>query len=69
MLSRNIRKLLPDLEDAVRRAELLLPRPSSAKRSKTGNDGNVVSVRQPELDKFVEKAQWVHDIAVVKAYE
>lgn len=68
MLSRSIRKLLPDLEGAIRRAEVL-PSSSSAKRRKTDKDGKGVSVRQPELDRFVERAQWVHEIAVAKAYE
>lgn len=67
MLSRCIRKLLPDLEGAVQRAEVLFSSSnssSSAKRRKIDR-----SARQPELDKFTERAQWVHDVAVAKAYE
>lgn len=73
MLSRSIRKLLPDLESAVQRAEVLSSSSpnssSSAKRRKTDRNRQGMSVRQPELDKFAERAQWVHDVAVAKAYE
>lgn len=69
MLSRSIRKLLPDLEGAVQRAEVVSSSSSSSKRRKIDKDGKSVGARQPELDKFAERAQWVHDVAVVKAYE
>lgn len=73
MLSRGVRnKLLPDLEAAVRRAEVLSSASSLPKRRKAGSDpdGHGAGVRrQPELDRFAERAQWVHDAAVPKAYE
>lgn len=74
MLSRSIRKLLPDLEGAVQRAEVLSTSSSSllsstTKRRKTDKDGQSVTVRQPELDKFVERAQWVHVVIGAQAYE
>lgn len=74
MLSRGVRnKLLPDLEAAVRRAEVLSSSSSLHKRRKAGSDpdghGAGVRRRQPELDRFAERAQWVHDVAVPKAYE
>ncbi|KAK7737036.1 Ribonuclease MRP protein subunit rmp1 [Cytospora paraplurivora] len=75
MLRRSVRKTLPDLEGAVQRAEVLsASAPSSsgaAKRRKTGRDGHVVAVavKQPELERVVQRVQWIHDVAGVKAYE
>ncbi|ROW15036.1 hypothetical protein VPNG_03352 [Cytospora leucostoma] len=73
MLRRSVRKALPDLEGAVQRAEVLsASAPSSsgaAKRRKTGRDGHAVAVKQPELERVVQRAQWIHDVAGVKAYE
>lgn len=74
MLRRSVRKLLPDLEGAVQRAELLSSNSSSssssgvqAKRRKT-ND-KAAAAKQPKLDRVEVRAQWVHDVAAVKAFE
>lgn len=72
MLRRSVRKLLPDLEGAVQRAELLSSNSSSsagaqAKRRKTSDKG--AAAKQPELDRVEVRAQWVHDVAAVKAFE
>lgn len=71
MLRRSVRKLLPDLEGAVQRAKLLSSNSSSsaaqAKRRKTSDKG--AAARLPELDKVVVRAQWVHDVVAVKAFE
>lgn len=65
MLSRSLRKLLVDLEGAVQRLEVLSNQSlSRAKRKKDGPN-----VRQPELDKFTQRVQWVHEVIVAKAYE
>lgn len=73
MLRRSVRKLLPDLEGAVQRAELLSSSSSSssagaqAKRRKTNDKG--AAAKQPELERVEVRAQWVHDLAAVKAFE
>jgi ribonuclease MRP protein subunit RMP1 len=70
MLRRSVRKLIPDLEDAVKRAEYLSSSSSSivpAKRRKT-NDKGAVAKLPPELEKVQARAQWVHDVIAVKAY-
>lgn len=78
MLRSSVRKLLPDLEGAVRRADVLsTPAFSGAatKRRKTdkgvGGSGRVAAAaaRQPELDRVVERARWVHEVVGAKAYE
>lgn len=72
MLRRSVHKLLPDLEGAVQRAELLSSSSSSAaqaKRRKTNDKGAVIATKQPELDRVEMRAQWVHDVAAVKAFE
>lgn len=73
MLRRSVRKLLPDLEGAVQRAELLSPSSSSAaapaKRRKTNDKGAAAAARQPELDRVEARAQWMHDVVAVKAFE
>lgn len=72
MLRRSVRKLLPDLEGAVQRAELLSSSSSSAaqaKRRKTSDKGAAIATKQPELDRVEVRAQWVHDVAAVKAFE
>jgi len=68
MLRRSVRKLVPDLEDAVRRAEFMLSSSSAvpAKRRKTNDRG---AAKQPELERVEVRAQWVHDVVAVKAYE
>lgn len=69
MLRRSVRKLVPDLEDAVQRAEYLSSSSSVvlAKRRKTNDKGAVA--RRPELERVEVRAQWVHDVVSVKAYE
>lgn len=72
MLRRSVRKLLPDLEGALQRAELLSSNSSSsagaqAKRRKTSE--KAAAAKQPELDKVEVRAQWVHDVAAIKAFE
>lgn len=72
MLRRSVRKLLPDLEGAVQRAELLSSSSSSAapsKRRKTNDKGAAAGAKQPELEKVEARAQWVHDVVAVKAFE
>lgn len=73
MLRRSVRKLLPDLEGAVQRAELLSPSSSSAaapaKRRKTNDKGAAAAAKQPELDRAEARAQWMHDVVAVKAFE
>lgn len=71
MLRRSVRKLVPDLEDAVQRAEYLSSSSSSsvvpAKRRKTNDKGAVAKL--PELERVEVRAQWVHNVVAVKAYE
>lgn len=69
MLRRSIRKLLPDLEGAVQRVEVMSSAAAPAKRRKTDKAGTSVGVKQPELDKFVERAQWVYSVVGTNAYE
>lgn len=75
MLRRSVRKLLPDLDGAVQRAELLSSSSSSsssaapAKRRKTNDKGAAAAAKQPELDRVEVRAQWVHDVVAVKAFE
>lgn len=70
MLRANVRKILPDLEGAVQRARVLSASapPGAAKRRKTGKGGHV-AVKQPELDKVVERVRWIHGVVGAKAYE
>lgn len=70
MLRRSVRKLVPDLDDAVRRAEYLSSSSSvvPAKRRKT-NDKGPVPAKHPKLERVEVRAQWVHDVVAVKAYE
>lgn len=79
MLRRTLRKILPDLEAAVQRAEII----SSAalggppgKRRKTGGGGGGAGAaargkpaKQPELDRVVERATWTRDVVKTRAYE
>lgn len=72
MLRRSVRKLLPDMEGAVQRAELLSSTSSSsssaqAKRRKTNDKG--AGAKQPELGRVEVRAQWVHDAVAVNAFE
>ncbi|KAK7697403.1 hypothetical protein SLS64_013596 [Diaporthe eres] len=74
MLRRSVRKLLPDLDGAVQRAELLSSSSSSsaaapAKRRKTNDKGGAAAAKQPELERVEARAQWVHDVVAVKAFE
>lgn len=75
MLRRSVRKLLPDLEGAVQRAELLSSSSSSsaqAKRRKTNDKGAAAAgaaAKQPELGRVEGRAQFVHDAVAVKAFE
>lgn len=73
MLRRSVRKLLPDLEGAVQRADLLSSSSSSsaqAKRRKTNDKGApAAAAKQPELGRVEVRAQWVHDAVAVKAFE
>ncbi|KUI65259.1 Ribonuclease MRP protein subunit RMP1 [Cytospora mali] len=73
MLRANLHKVLPDLEGAVQRAEVLSTSTlggTAAKRRKTeGGGGGHVGVKRPELDRVVQRAQWVHDVVGAKAYE
>lgn len=78
MLRTSVRKALPDLEAAVQRAEVLSSAPAfsgaaAAKRRKTerggGRGGGHVAVRQPELDRVVERARWIYGVVGAKAYE
>lgn len=74
MLRRSVRKLLPDLEGAAQRAELLSSSSSSsaaapAKRRKTNDKGAAAAAKQPELERVEARAQWVHDVVAVKAFE
>lgn len=72
MLRRSVRKLLPDLEGAVQRAELLSSSSSAgaqAKRRKTNDKGAAVAAKQPELERVEARAQWLHDVVAVKAFE
>lgn len=70
MLRRSVHKLLHDLESAVQRAELLSSSSSApAKRRKTSDKGAAIATKQPELDRVEVRAQWVHDVAAVKAFE
>ncbi|ROW12273.1 hypothetical protein VMCG_00514 [Cytospora schulzeri] len=71
MLRANVRRVLPDLEGAVQRAEVLSTPAfagAAAKRRKTEKGGGHVAVRQPELDRAVERARWIHNVVGVKAY-
>lgn len=72
MLRANVSKVLPDLEGAVQRAEVLSAPAFSgaaAKRRKTERGGGGhVAVKQPELDRVVERARWIHDVVGAKAY-
>lgn len=71
MLRANVRKVLPDLEGAVQRAEVLSTPAFSgaaAKRRKTERGGGHVAVKQPELDRVVERARWIHGVVGAKAY-
>ncbi|KAG8165497.1 hypothetical protein KVR01_004049 [Diaporthe batatas] len=70
MLRRSVRKLAPDLGDAVQRAEYLSSSSSvvpATKRRKPNDKGAVAKL--PGLERVEARAQWVHDVAVVKAYE
>lgn len=71
MLRRSVRKLVPDLEGAVQRAELLSSSSAApAKRRKTSDKGSAVAAaKQPELGRVEVRAQWVHDVVAVKAFE
>lgn len=74
MLRAGVRRALPDLEGAVRRAEVLsapaFSGAAAARRSKTGSGGGArVAARQPELDRVAERARWVREVAGPKAYE
>lgn len=72
MLRRSVRKLIPDLEAAVQRAELISSSSASlvpAKRRKTNDRGSVAAAKLPELERVEVRAQWVHDVVAVKAYE
>lgn len=76
MLRCTVRKLLPDLEGAVQRAELLSSSSAAApsKRKKTSDKGGaarvvVATAKQPELDRVEVRAQWLHDVVAVKAFE
>ncbi|KAG6364341.1 hypothetical protein INS49_005942 [Diaporthe citri] len=72
MLRRSVRKLVPDLEGAVQRSELLSSSSSggaSAKRRKTNDKGAGAGAKQPELEKVEARAQWVHDVVAIKAFE
>lgn len=70
MLRRSLHKILSDLDGAIQRAEFLsssIAAPSS-KRRKTA-DGPAKAVKQPELDRVIERATWVKDILEFRAYE
>lgn len=69
MLRRSVRKLVPDLEDAVQRAQYLSSSSSAvpSKRRKTNDKG--AAAKRPELERVEVRAQWVHDVVAVKAYE
>lgn len=73
MLRRSVRKLVPDLEGAVQRAEILSSSSSlaaPARRRKTNDKGSAAAAaKQPELEKVDVRAQWVHDVVAVKAFE
>ncbi|KAI3393275.1 hypothetical protein diail_4508 [Diaporthe ilicicola] len=66
MLRRGVRKLVPDLESAVQRAEFLSSSAvAPAKRTKTA----AKRAQQPELGRVEARAQWVHDVVAAKAFE
>lgn len=75
MLRRGVRKLLPDLEGAVQRAELFSSSSSSsagagqAKRRKTNDKGSAAAAKQPELGRVEARAQWLHDVVANRAFE
>lgn len=75
MLRRGVRKLLPDLEGAVQRADLFSSSSSSsagagqAKRRKTNDKGAAAPAKQPELGRAEARAQWLHDVVAVRAFE
>lgn len=80
MLRRNVRKILPDLEDVAQRAEVLSTAAAAAaalssgaaKRKKADKGGRAAAAaaaaRQPELDRVAQRAQWVHDVVGARAY-
>ncbi|POS74142.1 hypothetical protein DHEL01_v207461 [Diaporthe helianthi] len=74
MLRRSVRKLVPDLEAAVQHAEYLsssssLSSTGPSKRRKTNNKGAVAANKHAKLERVEVRAQWVHDVVAVKAYE
>lgn len=72
MLRRSLHKLTPDLEAAIQRTELVvLPSLStSSKRNKTKTaKAPVKAVKQPELERAVQRALWMRDVLGGRAYE
>lgn len=75
MLRRSLHKILPDLEDAVSRAEMLASISSAnisskGKRKRAGAAAeNANKARQPELNKVIERATWIRIAVAHKAYE
>lgn len=70
MLRRSLHKLIPDLEGAITRAELVPPSASSSKRKKaTATAPPVKTAKQPELERVVERAVWLKEVLGGRAYE
>lgn len=70
MLRRSLNKLVSDLEDAIKRAEVLPSLSSSSKRKKAAADGLVKkAAKQPELARLLERAVWMREALAGRAYE
>ncbi|KAL1877411.1 hypothetical protein Daus18300_002395 [Diaporthe australafricana] len=69
MLRRSVRKLVPDLEGAVQRAEFLSSSSLSAAPAKRRKTTTKAAAQQPELGRVEARAQWVHDVVASKAFE
>lgn len=75
-LRRNLHRLLPDLKGAVQRAEVLgfASAASTKKRIKTltadgeGAATRMKQMKQPELDKVVDRVAWMRSAVVPRAF-